>query len=69
MDSDVFLSYQRTDEKLVDALVSSLESRGVSVWRDSRVEAGEDWRDSIVENRTNSLVLAIVFSEACNSSK
>lgn len=66
---DIFLSYRRVDQPLARSLVETLESRGVRVWWDQKIEGGEDWRDAIVENLTESAALVILFSDACNSSK
>ncbi len=69
MTYDIFLSYRRTDQPLAKKLVEVMEARGVRVWWDQMIEGGEDWRDAIVENLTNSTALVILFSEACNASK
>ena len=66
---DIFLSYRRTDGKLAAALVQELQARGVEAWYDQMIQGGVDWREDIVGNLTNSRILVILFSEACNSSK
>lgn len=66
---DIFLSYRRTDKPLARRVVEAMEARGIRVWWDELIEGGEDWRDAIVENLTNSSALVILFSEACNASK
>lgn len=66
---DIFISYRRTDRELVAAVVRRLEARGVGVWYDADIEGGADWRETIVEALTNSDMLAIFFSEECNSSR
>ncbi len=67
--SDIFLSYRRSDQPLARALVEALQSRGVNVWWDQKIEGGEDWRDAIVEGLTGANVLVILFSNECNASK
>lgn len=66
---DIFISYRRSDRELVAAVVRRLEARGVGVWYDAEIEGGADWRETIVEALTNSDMLAIFFSEECNSSR
>ena len=66
---DIFISYRRSDRELVASVVRRLEARGVAVWYDADIEGGADWRETIVEALTNSDMLAIFFSEECNSSR
>jgi len=66
---DIFISYRRTDQSMARALVFALESRGITVWWDQKIEGGEDWRDTIVEGLTHAKALVILFSESCNDSK
>jgi len=66
---DIFLSYRRSDQPIARALVTELEARGVSVWWDQKIDAGEDWRDAIVDGLESSSSLVILFSDECNASK
>ncbi len=66
---DIFISYRRADREFVASVVRRLEARGVGVWYDADIEGGADWRETIVEALTNSDMLAIFFSEECNSSR
>jgi hypothetical protein len=66
---DIFISYRRADRELVASVVRRLEARGVGVWYDAEIEGGADWRETIVEQLTNSDMLAIFFSEDCNNSR
>jgi hypothetical protein len=66
---DIFVSYRRADRELVAAVVRRLETRGVAVWYDANIEGGADWREVIVEALSNSDMLAIFFSEECNTSR
>ena len=68
LDPDVFVSYRRTDEEFVERFVSVLEKQGPEVWWDADIGAGDDWRESIVENLADSDCLVIVFSKDCNDS-
>lgn len=69
MKYDIFVSYRRSDRELVAAVVRRLEARGVGVWYDANIEGGADWRETIVQALTDSDMLAIFFSEECNSSR
>ncbi|MEO0785551.1 MAG: toll/interleukin-1 receptor domain-containing protein [Pseudomonadota bacterium] len=69
MDYDIFISYRRTDQPVARALVQQLESRGVRVWWDQKIEGGEDWRDAIVAGLESAHALVILFSSECNESK
>lgn len=68
LNPDVFVSYRRTDKEFVERFVTVLEDHGPEVWWDADIVAGDDWRESIVENLTNSDCLIIVFSRSCNDS-
>jgi hypothetical protein len=69
MSHDIFVSYRRTDRELVAAVIRRLEAAGASVWYDANIEGGADWREVIVEALSNSDMLVIFFSEACNQSR
>ncbi len=69
MKYDIFVSYRRSDRELVAQVVRRLEERGASVWYDAEIEGGADWRDTIVEAISNSDMLVIFFSDACNQSR
>ncbi|MBI1338859.1 TIR domain-containing protein [bacterium] len=66
---DIFVSYRRSDRAFVDQLVQRLQARGVSVWYDSQIEGGDDWREKIVAALTDSDMLVILFSEDANNSR
>src|SRR5262245_13692312 len=57
---DVFISYAHEDKPRVAVLVAELEEKGLSVWWDDRLEAGETW-DRRIEYELNqaACVLAI----------
>jgi hypothetical protein len=69
MTNRIFLSYRRQDRIITEALVNTLKAHGLHVWWDDDIEGGENWRESIVENLTNSDMMVILFSEAANASK
>lgn len=46
--ADVFISYSRTHRALTEALAKDLESKGLDVWWDTDLLAGEDYRERIM---------------------
>lgn len=69
MKYDIFISYRRTDRAMADALVEKLRAKGVSVWIDTHIEGGADWRETIVDALSNSDMLVILFTDECNDSR
>ena len=47
--SDVFVSYKAEDRSRVAPLVQALEADGLSVWWDTQIAAGSEWRQDIQE--------------------
>ena len=45
--SDIFISYAREDEARIQKLVRALEQRGLSVFWDRNIPAGQTWRSHI----------------------
>lgn len=41
--ADVFVSYSRADQDMVQRIVALLEAQGWMVWWDTRLDAGESW--------------------------
>lgn len=69
MKHHIFLSYRRADREITKALVTELRAQKVTVWWDEDLDGGVDWRDSIVQNLSDSDMLVILFSAECNASK
>lgn len=46
--ADVFISYSRTHRALTEALANDLESKGLDIWWDTDLLAGEDYRERIM---------------------
>ena len=44
--ADIYLSYSKWDRARIAPIVALLEREGWSVWRDTRVGAGEAWDDA-----------------------
>lgn len=45
--ADVFVSYKAEDRARVKPLVEALEAEGLSVWWDTQISAGSEWREDI----------------------
>ena len=45
---DVFISYSKTDRAIAEALADDLRDRGVEVWWDYQLYAGDDFHDAIL---------------------
>jgi hypothetical protein len=57
--ADIFVSYATADRDLVAPVVKLLESRGWSVWWDTRINLGEVW-DEIIERELRSARCVVV---------
>ena len=57
--ADIFLSYKRTDRDRVAPIAALLESRGWSVWWDTRIGAGEQW-DEVIERELGAAGCVVV---------
>ncbi len=40
----IFISYHHNDLDFAENVISRLEKEGFSLWADSKLSAGEDWR-------------------------
>lgn len=61
--SDVFVSYKAEDRDRVAPLVSALEAEGLSVWWDTRIAAGSEWRRDIEEQLDAARCVIVVWSK------
>lgn len=66
---DVFISYSRTDSKIVRTFVTRFEQAGLRVWIDKDgIESGDAFKHIIVNAIESSSVVVFFSSEASNSS-
>jgi hypothetical protein len=65
----IMLSYSRTDEATVKALVQGLEAAKRGVWFDYNLGGGDAWWDSILENIRSAPVFLFALSDASLHSK
>lgn len=71
--NQLFISYSHRDRKWLDVVKAALEPyvelRGIQVWDDTRIEAGELWRDAITRALASTRVaLLLVSPNLLNSS-
>lgn len=67
---DIFISYSRKNQKIVDTFVSRLQEEGFSIWIDRKgIESGDAFKSVIVKAISESNVVLFFSSEASNQSK
>jgi hypothetical protein len=60
--SFIFISYSRQDQTYVGLLVKALESHGLPVWMDQRIDYGSRWTREIEEHLERCQVFLLVMS-------
>jgi serine/threonine-protein kinase len=60
--SDVFVSYKAEDRPRVAPLVQALEANGLSVWWDTQIAAGSEWRSDIQNQLDAARCVIVVWS-------
>jgi len=60
--SDVFVSYKAEDRPRVAPLVQALEANGLSVWWDTQIAAGSEWRSDIQHQLDAARCVIVVWS-------
>ncbi|MBE0686159.1 MAG: TIR domain-containing protein [Anaerolineaceae bacterium] len=69
MAHDVFVSYSNKDKPVADAVVSSLENRGIRCWVAPRdILPGSSWGEAIIAGIQKSKLMVIILSENSNRS-
>ena len=61
--SDVFVSYKAEDRARVAPLVRAFESDGLSVWWDTQIAAGAEWREDIQQELDAAGCVVVVWSK------
>jgi len=61
--SDVFVSYKAEDRARIAALVEALEADGLTVWWDTQIAAGSEWRRDIEEQLDQAKCVIVVWSK------
>ena len=68
-DYDVFLSYKHANMSEALAVAKSLESEGFSVWLDTMIEPGENWREQVAVSLERSKVLVFLATDMAIASQ
>lgn len=68
MGASVFISYQRADIEHARHLAERLGEYGCTVWWDSAIQPGQDWRETIVEGLEDASVFVVLHSVAAEKS-
>jgi TIR domain len=61
--SDIFISYKREDQATARKLVDALESKGLTVWWDPKLRAGERFNDVIEKALKESKCVVVMWSK------
>ncbi len=61
--ADIFISYAREDRPKVERLATLFEARGLSVWWDTRIEAGEIWDRVIARELEAARCVVVLWSK------
>jgi TolB-like protein len=61
--SDVFVSYKAEDRPRVLPLVDALEAEGLSVWWDTIIAGGSEWRQDIQQQLDDARCVLVVWSK------
>lgn len=61
--SDVFVSYKAEDRARVAPLVTALQAEKLSVWWDTQIAAGSEWRHDIQEQLDAARCVIVVWSD------
>lgn len=67
--ADLFVSYKREDRAAVERIISRLAEEGYSIWWDSRLEAGENFGESIAQEIDQAKCVIVIWSKASVDSK
>jgi hypothetical protein len=58
----VFISYHRESLNLANTIKERIESVGINVWMDVKLQAGENWRAEIEQAITRSICVIVIMS-------
>lgn len=61
--ADIFMSYSQKNRDDARLLAAFFEAQGYSVWWDTRLEAGEQFRNEIMEALNEARAVVVIWSE------
>ena len=61
--SDIFISYQRNDRAIAEALARDFKENGFSVWWDVQIYAGENYYNKILEAINEAKAVIVIWSK------
>jgi CheY-like chemotaxis protein len=67
--AQVFISHKREDVDFAENVSSRLERKGSDVWADSKIAAGEEWRNAIDVAIGNSVALIVIMTPEAKASE
>jgi hypothetical protein len=62
--ADIFVSYAKTDRSLASKLVAMLEAEGWSVWWDTSLAIGDDFRNEIMTELGRARAVIVIWTDA-----
>jgi hypothetical protein len=62
--ADIFVSYAKTDRSLASKLVAVLEAEGWSVWWDTSLAVGDDFRNEIMTELGRARAVIVIWTDA-----
>ena len=66
---DVFLSYKREDEEILNEVYNKLTKNGITCFKDVGLIAGEKWEEKLEDALRNSKILIVLISQNTQGSK
>jgi len=67
--SDIFISYSRHDQDIVDQISNYLRQHNIDIWLDrEKISAGEDWRDVINQSIDEAKACILILSVSSSNS-
>lgn len=61
--ADIFISYAKHDRSLAEELATSLRREGYSVWWDTSILTGENYRDTILRELAGAKAVIVIWTE------
>ena len=59
----VFISYSQKSKDFANLMIIELKNANIEFWKDSQIQAGEDWKKTIDHNIENSDAVVVILDE------